>query len=106
MGFTPHPAGDMSIEEAMNVWGKDIIIWVSFPEAVLFEGIDKARNYTRNLLINSNSKQVSIMFLDFLNRSSTALACVFIMVTAQAKAMLLLTFSQNFKTFFETCLAG
>lgn len=58
MGFAPHPAGDMSIEEAMNIWGKDIIVWVSFPETVLFEGADRARDYTRNLLMNSDSRMI------------------------------------------------
>jgi len=49
-GFTPPPIGDLSLEEARATWGKDIIIWLNFPETILLDGAEKTREYTINLL--------------------------------------------------------
>jgi hypothetical protein len=49
-GFTPPPIGDLSLEEARATWGKDIIIWLNFPETILLDGAGKTREYTMNLL--------------------------------------------------------
>jgi hypothetical protein len=49
-GFLPPPIGDLSIAEARKAWGDRMIIWVSFPESVFWEGVEATRRYTLDLL--------------------------------------------------------
>lgn len=48
--FTPPPTGNLSLQDARKEWGKDVVIMVNFPEAVLLEGAAKVKDYTINLL--------------------------------------------------------
>jgi hypothetical protein len=49
-GFSPSPVGDLPLEEALETWGGDITIWLDFPETVIFDGVESAKDYTNNLL--------------------------------------------------------
>ncbi len=49
-GFSPSPAGDLLLEEALETWGSDITIWLNFPETVIFDGVEGTKDYTINLL--------------------------------------------------------
>lgn len=48
--FTPPPVGDLSLKEARAAWGKDVVIWVNFPETIFWSGADETRRYTMELL--------------------------------------------------------
>ena len=48
--FTPPPVGDLSIKDARAAWGKDVVIWINFPETIFYEGERRVREYTRELL--------------------------------------------------------
>ncbi len=49
-GFTPPPAGDLSLPEAREAWGDELIIWVNFPETIFWEGAEATRDYALDLL--------------------------------------------------------
>jgi len=48
--FTPPPVGDLSVAEASDAWGDDIIVWVNFPESIYYWGAEETKKYTLNLL--------------------------------------------------------
>ncbi len=48
--FTPPPVGDLSLAEARRCWGEDITIWINFPETVFYDGYDRTKQYTIDLL--------------------------------------------------------
>jgi hypothetical protein len=48
--FTPPPVGNLSIEEAREAWGPDVVIWINFPETIFWSGADATRQYTLDLL--------------------------------------------------------
>ncbi|MEM3957203.1 MAG: uroporphyrinogen decarboxylase family protein [Thermoproteota archaeon] len=48
--FTPPPMGDLSVKEARNAWGDQIIIEANFPENVCLQGVDMIRKVTMDLL--------------------------------------------------------
>jgi hypothetical protein len=48
--YTPPPISDLPIAEARAAWGDDVVIWVNFPETVFYEGAQRVRDYTRDLL--------------------------------------------------------
>lgn len=48
--FTPPPVGDLYLAEARRCWGKDITIWINFPESVFYDGYDRTKQYTIDLL--------------------------------------------------------
>ena len=62
-GFSPSPVGDLPLEEALETWGRDITIWLNFPENVLFDGSESAEDYTINLLRSDPSGRSLIMGL-------------------------------------------
>lgn len=49
-GFIPPPVGNLSLAEAREAWGDRIVIWVSFPESIFWEGAEATRQYTLDLL--------------------------------------------------------
>jgi hypothetical protein len=48
--YTPPPISDLPIDEARAAWGKDVVIWVNFPETVFWYGREQTRAYTLDLL--------------------------------------------------------
>jgi hypothetical protein len=48
--FTPPPIGDLSVGEAREAWGDDMVIWVNFPETIFWSGLEETRKYTIDLL--------------------------------------------------------
>ena len=52
MGFMSPPIGDLSLQEALSAWDRDIAIWLDFPETILLNGAEKTREYAVNLLKN------------------------------------------------------
>ena len=48
--FTPPPIGDLSVSEARRAWGKDVVLWVNFPETIFWNGPDETMKYTADLL--------------------------------------------------------
>jgi len=48
--FTPPPVGDLSLAGARRAWGKDVVVWVNFPETIFWLGDGKAYEYTADLL--------------------------------------------------------
>jgi hypothetical protein len=48
--YTPPPISDLPIDEARKAWGKDIVIWVNFPETIFWHGVEATRQYTLDLL--------------------------------------------------------
>jgi len=48
--FTPPPIGDLSVSEAREAWGNDVIIWVNFPETVFWSGPEETGRYADDLL--------------------------------------------------------
>jgi hypothetical protein len=48
--FTPPPVGDLSLAEAREAWGPEVVIWVNFPETLFLLGKDKTYEYTVELL--------------------------------------------------------
>ncbi|MBO3804170.1 MAG: hypothetical protein JTT11_09960 [Candidatus Brockarchaeota archaeon] len=48
--FTPPPIGNLSVSEAREVWGEDVVIWVNFPETVFWSGPEETRRYAVELL--------------------------------------------------------
>jgi len=48
--FTPPPVGGVSIREARQIWGKDTIIWINFPETIFWSGAEATKQYTRDLI--------------------------------------------------------
>jgi hypothetical protein len=48
--FTPPPVGNLSLAEARQAWGPDVVIWVNFPETVFWFGPEEVKRYTVELL--------------------------------------------------------
>lgn len=48
--FTPPPMGDLPVREARSLWGKNVKIWINFPESIFLENVDRVRKYALNLL--------------------------------------------------------
>lgn len=48
--FTPPPVGNLSLKEAREAWGDGVTIWINFPETVFYEGYQKTKEYTIDLL--------------------------------------------------------
>lgn len=48
--FTPPPMGDLSVREARSLWGRNMKIWINFPESIFLENVEHVRRYTLNLL--------------------------------------------------------
>lgn len=48
--FTPPPVGDLSLAEAREAWGPEVVIWVNFPETVFWHGKRETYEYTADLL--------------------------------------------------------
>jgi hypothetical protein len=48
--FTPPPVGDLSLADARAAWGRDVVIWVNFPETIFWLGKQKAYDYAVDLL--------------------------------------------------------
>jgi len=48
--FTPPPVGDLSLSEARLAWGKDVIIWINFPETIFWSGVEATKQYTLDLI--------------------------------------------------------
>jgi len=48
--FTPPPVGNLSIAEAREAWGDDIIIWVNFPETIFYNGAEYTKKYAKELI--------------------------------------------------------
>lgn len=48
--FTPPPVGDLSLAEAREAWGPEVVIWVNFPETLFLLGKEKTYDYTVELL--------------------------------------------------------
>lgn len=48
--FTPPPVGDLPLAEARAAWGKDMIIWINFPETIFWSGVEVTRKYTLDLI--------------------------------------------------------
>jgi hypothetical protein len=44
--FTPPPMGDLSVAEARQAWGDDMIIALNFPEPIFWEGAEATKRYT------------------------------------------------------------
>ena len=49
-GLIPPPYGDLSLREARAAWGDQLVIWVSFPSQVFWQGAEATRRYTLELL--------------------------------------------------------
>lgn len=43
--FTPPPMGDLSVAEARQIWGDDMIIALHFPEPIFWEGAEATKQY-------------------------------------------------------------
>jgi len=54
--FTPPPVGDLPIVEARSSWGPETIIWLNFPETVFYQGKEKTKRYTIDLLRSDPSR--------------------------------------------------
>jgi len=48
--FTPPPVGDLSLAEAREAWGPQVVIWMNFPETIFYAGPEQTHLYTLNLL--------------------------------------------------------
>ena len=48
--FTPPPVGDLSVAEARQAWGPEMVIWVNFPETIFWLGKQATYDYTADLL--------------------------------------------------------
>jgi len=48
--FTPPPVGDLSLAEAREAWGPEVVIWVNFPETLFWLGKQETYDYTVDLL--------------------------------------------------------
>ena len=48
--FTPPPVGDLSLADAREAWGPDVVIWVNFPETLFWLGKQQTYEYTVDLL--------------------------------------------------------
>jgi hypothetical protein len=48
--FTPHPVGDLTLRQVREVWGRDIVVWVNFPETIFWSGAEETYRYTTGLL--------------------------------------------------------
>lgn len=48
--FTPPPVGDLSLSEARQAWGPEVVIWVNFPETLFWLGHQQTYDYTVDLL--------------------------------------------------------
>jgi len=48
--FTPPPVGDLSLAEAREAWGPEVVIWVNFPETLFLLGKERTYEYTVELL--------------------------------------------------------
>ena len=48
--FTPPPVGDLSLADAREAWGAEMVIWVNFPETLFLLGRDRTYDYTVDLL--------------------------------------------------------
>lgn len=62
--FTPPPTGNLSLKEAREAWGDDIVIMINFPEAVLLEGSEKVKEYTLKLLKSDPGGKIAIGFTE------------------------------------------
>jgi hypothetical protein len=49
---TPPPVGNLSLLEARRAWGKDVVIWINFPETVFWSGKEANKQYTLDLIIS------------------------------------------------------
>jgi len=48
--FTPPPLGDLTLEEARETWGHDLIIEATFPASVCLEGVEAIKRTTKDIL--------------------------------------------------------
>lgn len=48
--FTPPPVGNLSLADARKAWGEGKTIWINFPETIFYEGYEKTKQYTVDLL--------------------------------------------------------
>ena len=48
--FTPDPVGDLTLRQVRQAWGRDIVIWVNFPETVFWSGAEETYRYMTELL--------------------------------------------------------
>jgi hypothetical protein len=48
--FTPPPGGDLSLAEARQAWGSQVVIWVNLPDAVVWWPTEAIRRYVLGLV--------------------------------------------------------
>lgn len=60
--FTPPPYSDLPLHELREAVGENVTIMINFPEAVFFEGYDKTKEYTLNLLKSDPTNRKMIGF--------------------------------------------
>ena len=48
--FTPPPVGDLSVADARQAWGPDVVIWINFPETIFWLGKQATYDYTADLI--------------------------------------------------------
>jgi len=48
--FTPPPGGDLSIREARETWGEEMIIWINVPEAIFLYDARRVKDYLIDLI--------------------------------------------------------
>lgn len=48
--FTPPPIGNLTVAEARETWGDQMVIAVNFPETIFLEGPEATKHYTLDLL--------------------------------------------------------
>lgn len=49
-GFTPPPGGDLSLAEARQAWGNQVVIWANLPDAVVWWPREAIRRYVLDLV--------------------------------------------------------
>lgn len=62
--FTPPPVGDLSLKDARAAWGENVTIWINFPETVFYEGYQKTKEFTINLLKSDSCPNKLIGFTE------------------------------------------
>ena len=50
--FTPPPVGNLTLKEAREAWGEKVTIWVNFPETIFYEGYQRTKEYTIDMLMS------------------------------------------------------
>ena len=60
--YTPPPYSDISLPELRKAVGEEVSILINFPETVFFQGYEKTKKYTLELLESDNSYNKAIGF--------------------------------------------